>query len=591
MADIKGQKIELGKETRKEILDALKNIKAQIAQARHRESTPSGVAADVLASGGGPFSAIKEALAFRASQSKARFKQKFDPLNIVQRTTGSKIATVLAGKLMRRSEESIRAAAGLQQRPTAISPIAEPIAEAPPATRGAEQLSQPLLNAIAKTSTITAKNVVAIAKKLGATRTSTPTGDGRFRDVLTGQFLSKEFVKQEHEQTEYLENIWGGIDKIAELVESDQDERRDALAVTQRERGTATQESKPTAKEKKKEDGGFLGSIGGWAKSLMGMLSTTLFSPLGLAFAGLVTAGVMLYRQWDKIKLSFSLLGDSINEVWESVKAGFVAVKDWISNTLTSIGDSVIDMGETIAEKVKSILPGYTAPTEEEKIQALQKRADAGEGYAQRKLAKINTQNLGGDKEISDAVEKRASMFAARVPAGTTEKMQRGDYEQAAIDNLMGRAQPKGTPEDKAAIASITQLAGQSYGEVFKDENGQPLSPGKDKSPHREERIAKMVRQATQTLGQVATVAPASTQTVPEAIAPAPPTTGQSLNDAAELKASASAAYAPATNVNTVAPVNNVTNVNNNTIHQKLPGLRGGESSFLRSSTRDYVPS
>ena len=44
-------KVELGKETRKEILQALQNIKTQIAKPRFKENTASDVAADTLAGG------------------------------------------------------------------------------------------------------------------------------------------------------------------------------------------------------------------------------------------------------------------------------------------------------------------------------------------------------------------------------------------------------------------------------------------------------------------------------------------------------------------------------------------------------------
>jgi hypothetical protein len=95
-------KVELGQKTQKEILQALTKIKSEISEAKKRQKTATDVAADVIASGGGPFAAAKEALSFKASKAKAKIKDRFDPLNIINRATGSKLATALAGRAMGR---------------------------------------------------------------------------------------------------------------------------------------------------------------------------------------------------------------------------------------------------------------------------------------------------------------------------------------------------------------------------------------------------------------------------------------------------------------------------------------------------------
>ena len=55
------------------------------------------------------------------------------------------------------------------------------------------------------------------------------------------------------------------------------------------------------------------------------MNTAMLANPLGVviaAVAGLVTAGVMLYKQWDNIKLLFNLLWEDLKGFWR-----------WLTNT------------------------------------------------------------------------------------------------------------------------------------------------------------------------------------------------------------------------------------------------------------------
>ena len=596
------QTVELGKDTKKEILSALTGIRSQLVKQREGR-TAKDVAAEALASGAGPLSAIKEAMAFRRDKAIARLKYKFDPLNVINKMTGSKLATAIAGRMMGRSEASIRAAAGLQQRETRpsaqldepVSPTTAPTPEPRPSLMEDEQVRNSF-EIMTRMLTIIAQRVTNIADKMKA-KPNIRAEETRLRDLSTGRFVSREVAKTEKDQTDYLKRIWEGIDTLATTSAKEQDRKKDQLAEDRYEQGLKERKAavvKESLSAKAPDDKESW--IGGLFKGLMKTLMGSLFSPLGLAFAGLVTAGIMLYKQWDKLKLSMSMLGDSISEIWESIKSGVSSIGTWVVDTFTSITDSILDIGESMIEKVKELNPFYKAPTAEEKQKELEETAK-GEGYAarraQRKIAKQNTEKLANPDEAASAVSKFAPTVSGKVPSQSMEGLQRGDYDTAAINSLMGVAAPSGTPEDKATVQAITQLAAKSYGQVFKDEQGNPLSPLTDKTDKKGERVAEMVKAASKALAQSSLTTPTMMNLAGPKVSevpPAPPDSGIKLSEAANMKAESEmgrqAASFSAPTVNNIS----TNNVNNNNIQQKLPNPRGSDSSYMRHADRNFSP-
>jgi hypothetical protein len=555
------QKVDLGKDTKKQILDALKNIRNQIVVSQHRENTMSDVAADALASGQSLAGAAKEALGFKKDKLKASFKRKFDPLNIVHRITGgSKLATVLAGKAMGRSEQSIRSAAGLQ-----------PLAETPTPFMGGQDSGAP--------SPVASDRATTLLQSMATTLTE-------ILDHLTNLNLSskqiEESTKKESESTE----------QQATTLDRMRDEAKDTAAVgAVHESQLPTQIDKNGKPVEKKEDSMF--------KKLLNML----FSPLGLAIASLAAAGVALYAQWENIKTSVSLLKESVLDLWESIKGGFVKMKDWVAGSFTSIYDTILDGVEGTVKGIKStlneILPKalqFKIETPEEKRLALEKEVAAGGGgaaRAQRKLAAA----VAPASQVSKSAESVASGFAQQDQAknltpSELEGIRSGKYTEEAVRGLRGES-----PIKSPAAKILGQALAKSYGDLYRDTTGQPLHIQTD--PESENRLKSLAPEVSSRLADsIASQVPTSTRTgVPTASAapmelPAPaPSSGQTLTQANDLQRNA-ATEAPGGGKNTAAVINNVNNqvTNAPTFNQGMPPARSGESSYQRSLDRHYVP-
>jgi hypothetical protein len=210
--------------------------------------------------------------------------------------------------------------------------------------------------------------------------------------------------------------------------------------------------------------------------------------------------------------------------------------------------------------------------------------------------------------EVEAAVAKHASSFSSKVPAAVktsaVEGLKRGDYDAAAVSSLSGVAAPSGTPEQKATTGAVSQLAAKSYGEVFKDAEGKPLTPFKDTPENRATRLPQVVREASRALASSlettsapaqisapAAITPAAVAMAPTEVPATAPTTGMSLSQAAEnqrnfeVAGKGTASGAAATIINNVK--NNSSTVNN--VQQAMPDARSGESSFLRAQDTAFA--
>lgn len=621
-----GPNVELGKETRKEILGALNKIKSEISEAKRRNVKASDVAADILASGGGPFAAAKEAISFKASKTADKLKDKLDPLNIIYRTTGSKIATALAGRLMGRSETSIRHAAKLQPKvpqlpslpsqsqdmgmadsnpmgslmssgPSLVPEDVDELKENIKAVRVNGEKLLVSLELVAKTLSAIASKVSAISDKLGATRRFKLEEGVRFRDSVTGHFVSKEFVQREKEQSDFLKNIWTELKEQNNLTQQSIDEQRDRKATEQykedfgKRKASIVKDKIPQVEEKE-------GGIGSWLSSIAKFIGPSLLplvgaiAPVVAAFGLLAVSTKMVSDKWGDFKLSFSLLKDSVTNFYDTITSTLGSVKEWIGNTLTAGQDMIIDAGRSVVKGAKSLI-GIKETPEQERAQ-LEKEAAQGSGYAQRKLAKEIAPVQETQSVASQVVPKYESELGETDQTTITkDSLEDGTIKEKAIDRLMGK-QPTGTPEEQAAIGKVTRAIAETYSKVYKDSEGNPLFPSKD--PQRDKRLPSIVDATLKSLAENMATKPESikeTATLPpvaKEVPPPAPKTGEILTNASDMKAS----------VDLMAPkqqtppiINNINNsrVNNNNIHQRLPNPRSSESSFIRATNRDFAVS
>lgn len=537
-------KIELGKDTRKDLLSALKDIRKQLVVSQQRETTMGGIAADVLASGGGLGEAAKAAVGFKTGKAVKAIKHKFDPLNIIHKLTGgSKLITALAGRVMGRSEQSIRSAAGLaggmtpETSPGMGTPSAyqEPPSYAP--TRTGQEDTTPLL----------------------------------LEQIATDVSKILERVTQ----------MQAFQEKSLELTKDQLDAQKDAAVVA----GAKKRPSRIMAGVTKAAETG--GDLMKWLSSLISMLRI----PMLLAIGGLIAAGTMLYKQWEKLKLSFSLLKESAVEMWDTIKHAFSDAGTWITDKALMISDAFMDAIDRIVEFVQETMYKFTGgvvgtkpQTSEEKQRTLEQQAAQGNERAQRKLTRQVTEKVAKNDEIKATTDKLATQYASKV--ASTEALQEPDTKAMAVNSLLGKEAPQGTPEKVAAVSTLSQMSAKAYGAIYKDAQGNPLSPSKDvQAPNR---LPAVVEQAATSLSQTVTEAPTAMIQPPSMLAPAP-TVGAKLNDAADMKASAQVAQAGS---NIVAPVVNTKTINNtsHTIVQPMPGVRSDENSLMRSRAASWVP-
>jgi len=532
------------KDNSKDRKSILKAMQLQLRKTQMEQgASMSDVAAEHLAGGGGLLGAGKAAVGLKV----AKVKHKFDPLNIVKKITGgSRLAVALAGKVMGRSEKSIRSFADLA-----------PGMDLPTPFFGKGKGS-------------------GMPTLMGEGKGGRHGGDSQ--SVLTKMAVTLSLILARLTSIETIQRL------TAKLTQQQVDGAKDDAAVAGAKK---TPSRMGKVKEQIKESGG---AAWDFIKGLIGNFKLGLLA----AFALLTVAGKMLYDQWNNLKLSFGLLKDSAVDMWEGVKNAFTEAGSWISQKAIQFVDIVMDMFDSIIQGAQELLEkvsfgAYKAPTKEARQLDLEAKAKSGDARSIRKLEAQNTEKVAAPGESAAAVAKNAASFGAKVPAEAkqtaAEGLQRGDYDAAATDSLLGKAAPSGSPEQKATTSAVTQLVAKSYGEVYKDKQGNPLTPRTDtKAP---ERVPEMVREATKALSKTLSVAAPPTE-----LTQTQPETGLRLIQAAENQRNAEMVGSTGGS-GSATVINNVKNNNSSVtnLQQTMPDPRSGETSYLRSLDRHFAPS
>lgn len=341
----------------------------------------------------------------------------------------------------------------------------------------------------------------------------------------------------------------------------------------------------------KKEEGGIFDTIMKWLGPML--------LPLGVALAALAVAAVLVYKNFDKFKLSLSLLGDSIQDLWQSIKDGVSSIGEWFSGTYDRISDSIQETAESLVDGVKSIFgQGATA---EEKHADYEKRAATGDRFAQRQLAKEQAPQA----KIESVVKATTTTMGGNLKSVPQEKMaaeaeslRKGAYTQEAIGVLGGLGPENagkgfsGSPERVAIGGALTQKVAKSYEKLY------GVMPSGDTEERKRRNLPGVVEEAAKQLAteitSPTTAGMPALSTITPSELPAPmPLTGQTLSQANDLQRNAAAApmaMTPGGGGNTI--INNVKNNNTNssTVHQAMAPARNGESEYLRSQSRRFAP-
>lgn len=612
-------KVELGKETRKEILAALKNIKMQISTAKQRESTAPDVAADVLASGGGPFAAMKEALAFKSGKVKAGLKHHLDPLNIINRMTGgSKITTVLAGKLMGRSEKSIRSAAGLQPIMEGTVPTlntkdtdATPVSTSPTQENSSRTLT--LFEQIAKGVAFIANRVNGIAVKMGAIPETKVDNKGRLRDKSTGRFVSGDVARQEAAQTSLLNKLVAFATSEAKEDEKENDAKVESDYEQKFKKITPTRVSDTNSSiESKSSSGGVFGWI--W-----GLLKGAAMSFLGLVSGALLKSGKMIGGLlMEGLAATKFKIGEFLKYSWEGIKGTGGAIgkgASIVAKKAAAIGASALAMAgikptEPMTPVTEMATKAPAAPTS--KVPAPLNQAPAAPTTSPTRVSKLTPKEAiqkVASKVVGKTALKAIPFLGGAIGLGSAlYQLSQGDLTQATIDAGMGMSSLTGIGAAPAFVGGIIgSLANAAYKEMYGvDPMSDPLFSQRlpeltdaAKTYVADQVIpkAEIVKSANQLNTEKApNIMEGSPQTIPtkttmpsEVSSPAP-TTGTMLQAHADFKAD----IAGARGVESESMGANITNIRNNQVHssmisQTIASPRSSESTFLRLVDRNYA--
>jgi hypothetical protein len=578
-------KVELGKETRKDILAALKGIKNQIQVSARRENTAADVAAEHIASGGGPLGALGAAVSFKAGKAVSSFKNRFDPLAIINRLTGgSKLATVLAGKLMGRSEKSIRSRAGLQpvmeESPSQMmdqGPQGSPTQDV--VTQGTDKKQIVLLEAMVRSLAWIAAHISHIALKM---------------DAIKADEEIELFKQMAENSNESLKNQEELKDQTAE----------DRAAYKKRD---PIQQVDSNGKPLKEKSGmGLLGLLGVlWLGLKNGIghivkIIAVWFLKKGTQFIGFI--GKTLQK-------SMQFIGKAISSLWEVLVEALGSVRkmiiDMIENGIAKI-KGVLGIAEKVGEAGEKALPAVGEAVA--KGTGVAGAVGEAAGTAVKEIGKGSAKDIlekKGPMLIAKALGKTALKALPAVGLATgTYNLAKGDYTQAGIDFAMGGASLVPGVGTAASVGiGATGVAASVGNEIYKEKYGvDPLS-----DPQSGVRLAGVMKDVKEYMStytgpgseQLAgpTKEPGKPPITPSPVTPQytqlpmpAPQTGQTLQQAAEMQRNAAAGMG---STNVVAPTvhhhKTINNTSQTTVHQAMPSTRSAESSFLRAQDSSYA--
>jgi phage-related minor tail protein len=89
----------------------------------------------------------------------------------------------------------------------------------------------------------------------------------------------------------------------------------------------------------------------------VGLLSSGTLLPIIAVIAAVVAAGILLYKNWDKIKKAASLLGTKIKNVWTSIKTATKTAWTTIRDAVTKPFTTAYDKVKKIIDKIKGWFP------------------------------------------------------------------------------------------------------------------------------------------------------------------------------------------------------------------------------------------
>lgn len=97
-------------------------------------------------------------------------------------------------------------------------------------------------------------------------------------------------------------------------------------------------------------------SVGGTLLSIVGTVVGVLGGPLTIAIGAAIAIGVLLYKNWDKIKEFAINLKDKVIEAWNSMKDKISSVVSTIKDKVNSVKEKFTSVFDAVKEKVKGAI-------------------------------------------------------------------------------------------------------------------------------------------------------------------------------------------------------------------------------------------
>lgn len=89
----------------------------------------------------------------------------------------------------------------------------------------------------------------------------------------------------------------------------------------------------------------------------VGLLSSGALLPVIAVIGAVVAAGILLYKNWDKIKAAAKALGDKIKSVWNTIKTATSTAWKKVKESITKPFTSAYDKVKEIIDKIKGFFP------------------------------------------------------------------------------------------------------------------------------------------------------------------------------------------------------------------------------------------
>ena len=120
-----------------------------------------------------------------------------------------------------------------------------------------------------------------------------------------------------------------------------------------------------------------LGKVSFAISSIMGLMSTlgpaiggivAAMGPVTIAIAAVVAAGVLLYKNWDKIKATALQVKTAVVNTWNSLKTSVTSIFNSIKTTISNVWTSIKNAAASMWENIKTTISG--------KVTAIKKAVD-----------------------------------------------------------------------------------------------------------------------------------------------------------------------------------------------------------------------